>query len=444
MINQFIHQTIWDELPTDVQHQARRCLLDTLGTAVSARQTDLSRIIHDFAAIAFGGEGAQLWLDGRFVSPPGAALANGMTIDALDIHDGYNLVKGHIGAAVVPTLLATCAGEPVSGKELLTRLVIGYEIAARAGIVLHETACDYHTSGAWNALGAAAVTARHLKLTREQTRHALGIAEYHGPRSQMMRCIEFPTMVKDGSGWGAMAGVSAAMMAAGGFTGAPAITIEAEDVQHHWRDLGEKWHIMDQYVKPYAVCRWAQPAIAAVLAVRQQHVFSLEAVETIRIHTFHEAVCLAMRRPANSQEAQYSLPFPVAAALVYNKLGAAELSGDALTNRLVLQLADRVEPVEDEVYNGRFPAQRFARAQVVLNDGTILQSGEHQPGWDADAPPTDGELLHKFRWLAGEVLEAERVAALETAVWQLPAQPSVNNLANLMAASIDKDWAAYR
>jgi 2-methylcitrate dehydratase PrpD len=59
-------------------------------------------------------------------------------------------------------------------------------------------------------LATAAITARQLKLTKAQTREAIGIAEYHGPRSKMMRVIDAPTMVKDGSGWGAMAGVSAA------------------------------------------------------------------------------------------------------------------------------------------------------------------------------------------------------------------------------------------
>lgn len=442
---EFIHQTTWDDLPTAVQHQARRCLLDTLGAAVGGRQTELSRIIHEFAAAVYGGVGTQLWQDGRSVSSPGAAPANGMTIDALDIHDGYNLVKGHIGAAIVPAALASLTGDrSVSGKELLTRLVVGYEVAARAGIVLHETACDYHTSGAWNALGAAAVSARHLRLTPEQTRHALGIAEYHGPRSQMMRCIEFPTMVKDGSGWGAMSGVSAAMLAANGFTGAPAVTIEADDVQSHWVDLDEKWHILDQYFKPHAVCRWAQPAIAGVLALRQQHNFQPEAVQTIRVHTFHEAVCLTTRRPQTTEAAQYSLPFPVAAALVKNQLGPAELSGAALAHPLILQLADRVELVEDEVYNGRFPAQRFARVEIILTDGTSLQSDAHQPGWDADAPPTDVELRQKFRWLAGGLLAAERVMEIETAVWQLPDLPDGNALATLMAAPMHTDSAALR
>jgi len=87
----FIHETDWKNLPQEVRSQARRCLLDTLGAAISGRQTVLSQIIHDFAASNFGGSDAQLWLDGRNVSPPGAALANGMTIDALGIAEYHGL-----------------------------------------------------------------------------------------------------------------------------------------------------------------------------------------------------------------------------------------------------------------------------------------------------------------------------------------------------------------
>jgi 2-methylcitrate dehydratase PrpD len=434
-LHAFIHDLGWSDLPEMVRHQATRCLLDTVGTAIAGHQTDLSRIIHDFAASAFGGDGAQLWLDGRSVSAPGAALANGMTIDALDIHDGYNLVKGHIGAAIIPAAFAMLNNGEVSGKELLARLVVGYELAARAGLVLHSTACDYHTSGAWNALGAAAVSARQLQLTSEQTRHALGIAEYHGPRSQMMRCIEYPTMLKDGSGWGAMVGVSAAMMAKGGFTGAPAITIEAEDVQGHWHDLGESWHIMDQYFKPHAVCRWAQPAIAAVLELRRQNKFSLEAIRKIRVYAFREAVSLSMHCPKSTEEAQYSLPFPLAAALVNNQLGPKELSGPSLEDPTILSLSERVELIEDDTYSARFPAKRFTRVEILLADGTVKRSREHLPDWDADQPATDRKLRHKFRWLAGEMLEEQRVERLEKAIWHLAEATDVTRLTTLISAS---------
>jgi len=112
------------------------------------------------------------------------------------------------------------------GRAFLTALAVGYEFGARVAEAQHATAPDYHTSGSWGAVAVAASGARLAGLSTDQTRHALGIAEYHGPRSQMMRCIDHPTMLKDGSGWGAMCGVSAIDLAARGFTGAPAITVE--------------------------------------------------------------------------------------------------------------------------------------------------------------------------------------------------------------------------
>lgn len=432
---QFIHETEWHGLPQEVVDQARRCLLDTIGAGISGRKTVLSKIIHDFAASVFGGNGAHLWLDGREVSPPGAALANGMTIDALDIHDGHPLTKGHAGAAIVPSLSATLSLKHkanISGKEFLTTLVVGYEIALRAGIALHATACDYHTSGAWNALGCAALTARRYGLTKEKTRHALGIAEYHGPRSQMMRCIDCPTMVKDGSGWGAMAGISAALMAQNNFTGAPAITVESEEVKDIWTDLGKNWQMTKQYFKPHAVCRWSQPAIEGVLALQKTLRIKPETIKRIKVFTFHEAVRLACRRPQTTEEAQYSLPFPLAAVLIYGRLGAPELSNAALKDSTLLRLSECVEMIEDEKFNARFPAQRFARVEIETTQGEIYDSGEVEPKWDAAAPPTDSELREKFRWLVHDQMSQARAHKLEQMIWQCAALPDATEIVKLL------------
>jgi 2-methylcitrate dehydratase PrpD len=436
----FIHDLDWDQLPLQVQRQVRRCLLDTLGAAIGGCSTGLSRIIHDFAAAAYGGHGAYLWLDGREVSPVGAALANGMTIDALDIHDGYTLTKGHAGAALVPAVLDTLAlshQAPVSGKELLASLTMGYELALRAGRALHRTACDYHTSGAWNALGCAAITARRLGLDANQTRHALGIAEYHGPRSQMMRCIDYPTMVKDGSGWGAMSGVSAAMLAGAGFTGAPAVTMDAPDVADLWADLGEHWLILEQYFKPDAVCRWAQPAVAAALRLQRAQVFAPEAIQRIRMFSFHEALRLGSglpsRHPGTTEEAQYSLLFAVAAALVHGQLGPQEVSPSALDDPRVLRLADRIELIESPELNALFPAQRFARVVIDLVEGDVFDSGLVEARWGAENPPTDKELQDKFRWLAGTRISESRAARMEALAWHCEALADAGELARELA-----------
>jgi 2-methylcitrate dehydratase PrpD len=436
-VTDFIHDTKWNGLTDEIRHQARRCLLDTLGAGIAGRQTELSQIIHDFAARNFAGTGAHLWLDGREVSPPGAALANGMAIDALDIHDGHPLVKGHAGAAIVPAVMATiegCDKQKITGQEILTTLVIGYEIALRAGIALHATACDYHTSGAWNALGCAAVTARRLGLGRVETRHALGVAEYHGPRSQMMRCIDHPTMLKDGSGWGAMAGVSGALLAQGNFSGAPALTVEAETVKEIWKDLGTGWQFSKQYFKPHAVCRWAQPAVEGARALQDKYQIASQNIKRIKVYTFHEAARLTCRHPQNTESAQYSLPFPVAAILIYGRLGPKELSRDALKNSAVLRLSDRVEVIEDTALSQRFPAKRFARVEIETQNGQVYASGQVQANWNAETSPTDGELRQKFRWLVLDTLTATRASELEEMVWCCADLPDAASLLPLLTS----------
>ena len=420
----FIHDLRFEDLPDDVIGQAKRCLLDLIGTAAGGYTTDISRIIrnHVVAHFASGdGEGARLLFDGRRASLPGAALAGGMMIDSLDSHDGHVLTKGHVGVAVFPALLALVDGCGVEAREFLAALALGYEVATRAGIALHATACDYHSSGAWNALGCAALGARALKLSPEQTRHALGIAEYHGPRSQIMRCVDYPTMVKDGSGWGAMAGLSAALLAEGGFTGAPALTLESDAAAPVWGDLGQRWHIREQYFKAYPVCRWAQPAIEAALSLQRAHGLAADQIVRVEVSTFHEATRLAARSPQSTEEAQYSLPFPVAAALVRGRVGAAEVTGAALRNRAILRLSREMTLTEHGAYNARFPAERWAHVTFWLDDGTRLTSAPAAARGNPENPLSDDELLEKYRLLAGPVLGRERAERLRAGVDDLPA-----------------------
>ncbi len=432
---EFIHDLSWDDIPAEVRHQAKLCLLDTIGVAIGGRQTNLSHIIYNHAARAFAGNEATLWFDGRPVSMVGAVLAHGMTIDSLDLHDSCRPVKGHAGVSQVPAALATLGlanGGDMSGQELLTTLTIAYDIAIRTGTAQHATVCDYHTSGSWNAVGCAAIVARRLGLSLEQTRHALGIAEYHGPRSQMMRAIDHPTMLKDGSGWGAMAGVSAGLLAADGFTGAPAITVAGDDVSSYWADLGQQWSLMIQYFKPYAVCYWAQPALAGAIQLQQTHQFHHTDITKIEVYTFHESSRLAMRYPTKTEEAQYSLPFPMGALLVHGRLFLPELSGENLHHPEVLRLSSLVELIDDDYFNDRFPAERLSRVVIETNTNQRYDSGVVRPLWDLTAPASDEELRQKFRTLAHNSLPTVQADTLESTLWQIESLPKVSELVELL------------
>jgi 2-methylcitrate dehydratase PrpD len=431
----FIREFCLDDAPGAVVHQARRCLLDLIGIAAAASRLEVSRITGKVAAAQFGGGEARFLFDGRSASAAGAALRNAMAIDGFDAHDGHPLTKGHAGCGTLAALLALAGnGATLSGRTMLGHLVVGYEIAIRAGIALHRTACDYHTTGAWVAVAAAGLGARMMGLDAGRTREALGIAEYYGPRSQMMRCIDHPTMVKDGSGWGTMAGVTAAFLAREGFTGAPAVTVESADTADLWTDLGRHWRISEQYFKPYPVCRWAQPAMEAAAALKREHNLAASAIVTIRVRSFHEAVKLATRQPSGTDDAQYSLPFPVAALLVHGKVGAAEIDGAGLLDPQVLRLSNIIELVEEPRYSKLFPAERWAEVEIETADGRVLRSGPAVARGSAENPLSDAEISAKFYGLMADSGFGERAARIEDMVMALENQASIRPLFDLIFA----------
>jgi 2-methylcitrate dehydratase PrpD len=338
------------------------------------------------------------------------------------------LTKGHAGVAILPALLALVdaagpgqAPAPVDGREFLTCLVLGYEIATRAGMALHATVPEYHCSGAWNALGCAAVAARHLGFDAATTRHALGVAEYFGPRGQILRACDSPTMVKDGSGWGAQVGLAAALLARDGFTGAPALTVERDDARAFWSDLGTRWRIREQYFKAYPVCRWAQPAIEAALDLQRAHRFAADEIATIAIESFREAVALGSQcaTPQTTEEAQYSIAFPVAAALVFGRVGAGEVDVRGLSEPRVQRLLPSVTLAEDDQFSRRFPAERWARVRVTLADGRSFVSEPARARGNPENPLSDDELRTKYRELATPVLGTERTERIERAIGAL-------------------------
>ncbi|MDJ0626912.1 MAG: MmgE/PrpD family protein [Rhodobacter sp.] len=438
---EFLHSLRYTDLSPQIRTRAELCLLDLIGIAIGGTATGLSEIIRSHAAAQFGGRHPMLF-DARPTSAAGLALSAGMTIDALDGHDGYNPAKGHVGCGLFPAALALAleAGR-TDGAEFLTTIVVGYELGSRLGVGLHATAPDYHTSGAWVAVAAAAAGARLLRLGPDRTAHALGIAEYHGPRSQMMRCIDHPTMVKDGSGWGAMAGVSAALLARDGFTGAPALTIA--DPADLWSDLGVNWLIDKQYFKPYPVCRWAQAPVEAALALRRRHTLTAQDIAAIEVATFHESTRLATQEPKTTEEAQYSTSFPTAVALVRGAVTPADITGDALHDPEILRLSRAMTMTEDAGANARFPAYRPARVTLTLRDGTQLTSDWTEPRWDADNPPTEAALRAKFHDLADPLIGPARAARIESALSDLP-KTGLQPLYDQLIQPISRDTTAAR
>ncbi len=418
----FIQELKLSDIPPEVVTHARYLMLDLLGVAAAGRQTRTADIIIDYAlgCMAAGGDSPSvpILFDGRLASTAGAALAGGMMIDAIDAHDGYKPTKGHVGCALLPSILAALAktGQLEDMDGLLTALVTGYEVGSRCGVALHRTASDYHTSGAWMAVAVAGVVSRIYGLDAAACWHAMGIAEYHGPRSQMMRVIDYTSMLKDGSGWGAMAGVSAAEMAALGFTGAPAAIIRDEECTDIWETLGKEWLLPRQYIKLWPVCRWAQPAMQAVLTLWQEEAFDIQQIERIEIETFHESLRLASPHPASSDEAQYSLCWPVAALLVAlcegREVTAYDVSEAALARADIHSLSGRITLTEKAAFNQVFPALRQSEVHLYFRDGRHRSAFSAHTRGDPETPVSYAEMTAKFDRLIAPTPLAARAEGL--------------------------------
>ena len=119
----------------------------------------------------------------------------------------------------------------------------------------------------------------------------------------MMREIANPTMLHDGSGWGVLAGLSALVLAEKGFEGAPAITVEDQAAAPFWADLGQRWIMQRQFVKPYPVCRWAHAPIDGVRELMAANTLRHDDIAAIRVRSFREAVCLFQGMPDTPSKA---------------------------------------------------------------------------------------------------------------------------------------------
>ena len=261
------------DVPDRVRRRAGALLSDLAAVSVGGRPAPASRLALEYALAVHPGEEATSLLDGRRLGVVGAAFANGVLANVLDFDDGHRLTKGHPGAVIIPATLAVAQLTDASPEQFLESVIVGYEIAIRAGIALHARDDSYHASGAWGGLGAAAAAARLLGLDESQTLAALGLAEYHAPIAHIMRSCADPAMTKDACAWGASVGVSSALLAGRGFT-----SVRPEFLGGPLGDLGEHWRIEELYVKAYPCCRWSQGAIAAALAARSSAKLELDAV----------------------------------------------------------------------------------------------------------------------------------------------------------------------
>ena len=231
--------------------------------------------------------------------------------------------------------------------------------------------------------------------------------------------------------------MASALMARDGFSGVRSLFDDAPDAR--WIDsLGHEYEIGNLYFKPYACCRWAQPAIAGALQLVERFHVEPARIERIFVRTFEAASSLSRRHPRNTEEAQYNLSYPVAAALVDGELGPQQVLPPRIRDARLLALADRVVAMVNPRHEAVFPGQAIADVEIVTSGGESFVAENVEAPWQPPAaPPTDRELETKFRRLVRPLLGEQRTGDLVDMIWRFDQIDDVGALIRLCTVDVD-------
>ncbi|MFF5179786.1 MmgE/PrpD family protein [Micromonospora sp. NPDC000316] len=404
-------------IPAEVLHRARWAFLDTVGVLLAGTGTAAAQAA---ARTARRSPGAAVVYAGGTASPAAAALANAVAASALDFDDGHYRGGGiHPGSTIVPALLAASTPDTLL-DDFLRAQVVGYEVAIRAGHLLSpgHTGGAYRATGGASAIGAAAALARLCGLSVGDTARALRIASAHAP----VATLQLP-MVKESIGWAAATGVTAVHLVQDGFDAGP-VAADALGIPATCFDgppagfagsWGTRWESGRCYVKPYPCCRAAHAPLDGVLALRRAHPEG--DVLAVDVQTTAGAAALTDPTPRTLEEAQFSIPYVVAAALHTGP--PAPLSWfDDLADPGILALSRRVTVRASETLSDTgdgYPA----RVTLTTTEGGFPIDVPYARGHTA-RPLTEADLCAKLHATAGRSASALLTAVLDAPSAGLP------------------------
>lgn len=436
-IADFIFKLNFEELSQDILTQVKRCTLDTLGAAIAARNIKTVRIIADLVRSMGGVKEATVIGFGLQAPLAKATLVNSAMSTVLDSDDGCISPVGHlghVGGCVIPAALAVGERESSTGEAFMEAVATGYEVYLRTSWILTRPELkEFPLAGTPGTYGAAAAAGKLLKLTREEMANALGIAEAYAPVPKMGRIAKTGPMTKEAMPWGAMSGVTAALLAHEGFTG-PTTIYDNPDYDRSCLDsLGKSYEMMKIYFKPYCACRYTHAALDVVLELVTEQALSPDDILNITVGVGSGASLLSTTRPTSIEHAEYSFPFLIGVALVDGKVGPKQVSEDRLNDKAVLKQADKVKVVFSKAVDDLLPAKFGAVVTIETKNGKKHQVKRDFPKGEPENPLTSKELEEKFRKWATTAIDCKRAEKVLSSIKNLENVSSINELVELLA-----------
>jgi len=431
-------------------------ILDTLSCALAGSSAKGIAEVRELVEEWSGAPQADMFVFGGRYPAHHAAFVNGGMSHARDYDDTHDAAILHAGVSTVPAAIA--AGQlsgRLSGPDLIAAVAAGLEVTCRLGIA---TKIDIVESGfIYTSLlgyfGATAAAGRALGLDEEQMLNAFGII-YSSVAGNHQVTRDASLMKRLQPGLAAQAAVLAVQLAKRGIRGAQHVFEGADgfirvylhnrlDAAVVRKDLGQRFELLNLSYKPYPCCRDVHAAVDAALRIRARSKRLAQDIESIRVGVTapgYQMVCVpeAVRlAPKTIVEAQFSIPYTVAAAWIDGKLGMKHFSDEGLQRTDILTLAKRVQPYVDEEIDRDW--HRFVtpgRVIVRFKDGETIEDRVDYPKGHPNNPMTDSEFSQKTidcATFTAKPMAKDLAERLTAAVHRLDSLDDIGDLVRIMS-----------
>jgi 2-methylcitrate dehydratase PrpD len=419
-------------LPQQVQQHMRRMILDHLGGVVASSVGPVSRAVGNHVRRQYGA-GEITAIGHGAVTVLGAALLNGTNGHGIETDDGYTPGSFHPTSVVLPAVFAVAEERRLPVERVLTAAAIGMELGCRLAAAAHPATRrnGFHNTPIAGVFAAAAAAAVLMDLDEEAIANALGIAGSHS--SGIFEFLGQSAEVKRfHPGKAARDGIASADLAAAGLTG-PTTVLEGKDgyfaayagkegeawfADRVTDALGERWFVLDTYIKPYPCCRHLHGALDAVIALRKEHRFTANDVASVHVGTFAIAAGHGGTDTSTMMGAQLSVPYTVAVALRNGAVTLSDFADESRQDAELHRLMELVTLSVDEAADRDYPRSgRPAEVTITLADGRKLTHRVQYPYGESANPISNEDLESKVRLLAEPIIGANGADALIDAAW---------------------------
>jgi 2-methylcitrate dehydratase len=448
----FADRAVSTSLKPDARKLYKRNILDSLGCAISALPgAPFAALREQFAEYRSGG--SCTLIGGGKTTPDQAALFNSGLVRYVDLLDSYMSPGGLCPSDNFGAILAAAEHAKASGEDFMLALAVAYEIQCRFTAVVPVMAKGFNHA-IQLAISAAAGAGKLFGLTDEQIAHAISIATVDNISLTCVHVEPVSQWKGFSPGMTGMRAVYSASLAKRGFTG-PSGLFEGPNglLRMFDQKIDVDWSndsleiIKSTIMKKFCSLIHGQPVLEAVLKLKRDNGLTAENVEAVRCDIFQSGFDIAgggafgpKDRPQTKEQADYNLKYLIAAALLDDEVGPAQLEQSRVQAADAQALLSRVEIRPDDAFTAKYPKELNTRIAIKTKDGRTFD--REQVGYEGGLgiPLSWERAVEKFNWLSEPFADAELRHNIIEAVTKIDQRP-IADLMGLLGKV--KPTAAY-